>query len=321
MQSESHTALDFRAIFENTPGLYLVLAPDLTIVAVNDAYAAATMTVREYIVGRGLFDVFPDNPDEPGASGVSNLRASLERVLELRRADAMPVQKYDVRRPVSEGGGFEERYWSPLNTPVLDSAGRVRWIIHRVEDVTGLVQAQLKGRELDRIVRDSENVINRLRAANAELARQKQELQERETDIRRLSTPVLQLREGLLLLPIVGALNAERARQLTDTLLRSIGTNRARAVVMDVTGVADVDSTIAGRLIGSASAARLMGATVILTGLSSQVARSLASLDVDLGQIVTMGDLQSGIETAERLLGYQLFSAGAGIGAAEQAPA
>jgi len=90
---------------------------------------------------------------------------------------------------------------------------------------------------------------------------------------------------------------------------------------MDVTGVADVDSTIAGRLIGSASAARLMGATVILTGLSSQVARSLASLDVDLGQIVTMGDLQSGIETAERLLGYQLFSAGAGIGAAEQAPA
>lgn len=304
MQSELHTVLDFRAIFENAPGLYLVLSPDLRIVAVNAAYAAATMTVREHILGRSLFDVFPDNPDEPGASGVSNLRASLERVLQFRRPDAMPVQKYDVRRPDSEGGRFEERYWSPFNTPVLDAAGRVLWIIHRVEDVTGLVQAELKGEEQDRIARDNEHVINRLRTANAELARQKQELLERESDIRRLSTPVLRLRDHLLLLPIIGSLNTERARQLTDALLGSISTNQARAVVMDVTGVAEVDAAVASRLAGTANAARLMGAAVIVTGLSSQVANALASLGVDLGQLMTMGDLRSGIEAAEDLLGH-----------------
>ncbi len=304
MKTEPHAVLDFRAIFENTPGLYLVLAPDLTIVAVNDAYAQATMTVRENILGRGLFDVFPDNPNELGASGVSNLRASLQRVLKYGRPDAMPVQKYDVRRPASEGGDFEERYWSPLNTPVLDKAGRVHWIIHRVEDVTGLVRAERKGEEQDRIARDNQDVINRLRAANAELARQKQELAQRETEIRRLSTPVLQLRDGLLLLPIIGTLDSERADQLTDALLQSIGANRARVVVMDVTGVAAVDSTVAGRLIGTADAARLMGATIIVTGVSAEVAQVLVALGVDLGQLITMGDLQSGLEAAEDLLGY-----------------
>src|SRR5688572_15605683 len=97
---------DFRALFESAPGLYLVLTPDLVIVAVSEAYLAATMTERSGILGRGLFEVFPDNPEDPQATGVANLRASLERVLELRRADAMAVQKYDIRRPESEGGGF-----------------------------------------------------------------------------------------------------------------------------------------------------------------------------------------------------------------------
>src|SRR5512132_2684606 len=90
---------DFRALFEAAPGLYLVLAPDLTIVAVSDAYLRATMTRREDILGRGLFEIFPDNPDDPKATGEANLRSSLERVLSHRRSDAMAVQKYDIRRP------------------------------------------------------------------------------------------------------------------------------------------------------------------------------------------------------------------------------
>ena len=129
-------ASDFRALFEGSPNLYLVLDPDLKIVAVNDAYCQATMTDRKTILGRGIFDVFPDNPADPTATGVSNLRSSLERVLQFRRPDAMALQKYDIPRPASEGGGFEERYWSPLNSPVLDNRGEVSWIIHRVEDVT-----------------------------------------------------------------------------------------------------------------------------------------------------------------------------------------
>src|ERR1700758_5179262 len=87
-------APDFRALFESAPGSYLALTPDLTIVAVSDAYVRATMTKREEILGRGLFEVFPDNPDDPNATGVSNLRASLERVLRDRAPDAMAVQKY-----------------------------------------------------------------------------------------------------------------------------------------------------------------------------------------------------------------------------------
>jgi signal transduction histidine kinase len=132
------TTPDFRVLFESAPGLYLVLDADLRIVAVSDAYLSATMTRREDIVGRGIFEVFPDNPDDPGATGVSNLRASLSRVLEEARPDTMAVQKYDIRRP-DAAGSFEERYWSPINSPVL-SKGRVRYIIHRVEDVTEFVR-------------------------------------------------------------------------------------------------------------------------------------------------------------------------------------
>jgi PAS domain S-box-containing protein len=141
---------DFRALFEASPGLYLVLesdAPRYTIVAVSDAYARATMTKREEILGRGLFEVFPDNPNDPDATGVSNLAASLERVVRNRAADTMAVQKYDVRRPEAEGGEFEERYWSPVNSPVVGHDGELRWIIHRVEDVTALVRLGRSGRE------------------------------------------------------------------------------------------------------------------------------------------------------------------------------
>ncbi|HYF11828.1 MAG TPA: ATP-binding protein, partial [Actinomycetota bacterium] len=122
------------------PDRYLILAPDLTIVAATDAYLNASMTRREDIVGRPLFEVFPDNPDDPRADGETNLGASLDRVRRLLRPDAMAVQKYDIRRPASEGGQFETRYWSPRNSPVLDEDGRLRYIVHRVEDVTELVR-------------------------------------------------------------------------------------------------------------------------------------------------------------------------------------
>jgi PAS domain S-box-containing protein len=131
-------APDFAALFASVPDRYLVLRPDLTIVAVSDAYLRATMTIREAIVGRPLFAVFPDNPAEPDADGVANLRASLQRVMTSRQPDAMPVQRYPIRLPTSDE--FEERYWSPLNTPVLGPAGEIAYILHRVEDVTDAVR-------------------------------------------------------------------------------------------------------------------------------------------------------------------------------------
>jgi two-component system cell cycle sensor histidine kinase/response regulator CckA len=142
---------DFRALFESAPGLYLVLTPSLQIVAVSDAYLRATLTKREAIVGRGLFDVFPDNPDDPDADGVSNLRSSLARVLQRKVPDTMAVQKYDIRKPESEGGGFEERHWKPVNFPVLGRNNEVAYILHSVEDVTEVVLLKRQGIEHEKL--------------------------------------------------------------------------------------------------------------------------------------------------------------------------
>jgi PAS fold len=145
---------DFRILFESAPGLYLVLTPDFTIVAVSDNYLTATMTKREEILGRGIFQVFPDNPDDLTANGVTNLSQSLERVLRNRVADAMEVQKYDIRRPESEGGGFEERYWSPINSPIFGPNREVAYIIHRVEDVTDFVHLKQLGSEQHKLAEE-----------------------------------------------------------------------------------------------------------------------------------------------------------------------
>jgi signal transduction histidine kinase/CheY-like chemotaxis protein len=166
--------LDFRCLFESAPGCYLVLDPELVIVAVSDAYLRATMTRREDILGRGLFEVFPDNPDDPEATGVGNLRTSLDRVLHHRVPDTMAVQQYDIRRPQAEGGGFEVRYWSPLNTPVLGADGELVYIIHRVEDVTEFVRLQERGSEQQQ----------RNARMEAEILRRSKELQEANRKLR-----------------------------------------------------------------------------------------------------------------------------------------
>ncbi|MCA1634436.1 MAG: response regulator [Acidobacteria bacterium] len=150
MMGASISIPDFRVLFESAPGLYLVLTPDFTIVAASDAYLQATLTKREEILGRGIFDVFPDNPDDPTTMGVANLRASLERVLQSGVPDAMALQKYDIPRTEAGGGGFEEKYWSPVNSPVLGVDGRVVYIIHRVEDVTEFVRLKQQGIEQHR---------------------------------------------------------------------------------------------------------------------------------------------------------------------------
>lgn len=124
--------------------------------------------------------------------------------------------------------------------------------------------------------------------------------------IRELSTPVLQVRGRLLILPIIGVIDSQRAKQLTEQLLQSIRTNRARVVVMDITGVPSVDSEVANHLVQTIEAARLMGASVIVTGLSAGVAQTLVTIGVDLSKINAVGDLQSGIEEAERALGIKV---------------
>ncbi|MGH7207298.1 MAG: STAS domain-containing protein [Nitrospiraceae bacterium] len=131
-------------------------------------------------------------------------------------------------------------------------------------------------------------------------------IRQQQEAIRELSTPVLQVRERLLILPIIGVIDPQRARQLTEQLLRGIRTNRARVVVIDITGVAAMDATVANHLVQTVEASRLLGATVIVTGLSPEIAQTLVTIGVELGKMNTVGDLQGGIEEAERLLGYKV---------------
>ena len=140
---------DFRQIFDGLPGCYLLLAPDgprFTILGATDAYLRATMTQRAAIVGRGVFEVFPDNPGDP-TKAVDFARASFQRAVDERQPVVMGIRKHDIRRPESEGGGFEERFWDAVNYPVLGSDGQVNSIILRVEDVTESVRLKQKGAE------------------------------------------------------------------------------------------------------------------------------------------------------------------------------
>ncbi|MGW1029572.1 PP2C family protein-serine/threonine phosphatase [Streptomyces sp. NPDC002577] len=170
--------IDFAALFAATPSPYLVLGPDLVVVDVNRAYLEATVRTRDDLIGQYIFDAFPDNPEDPHADGVRNLKASLHRVLASRQPDTMALQKYDI--PVMDRPGtFEERWWSPINTPVLGPDGSVAWIIHRVEDVTAFVRArryrqQLPGGELS----------EREQAMEAELYARARELQRLNEELR-----------------------------------------------------------------------------------------------------------------------------------------
>src|SRR6266481_1813385 len=223
--SVSSTPPDFQALFQSTPGLYLILAPDFTIKAVTDAYLHATMTKREDILGRGVFDVFPDNPNDPSATGVRNLRTSLQRVLQDKTSDAMAVQKYDIRKPESEGGGFEVRYWSPVNSPVLGPTGKVLYIIHRVEDVTEFIR--LKHQELAQ-----EKVAEELRThagqMEAEIYQRAAEVQEANRRLEATNQELLSAKE-----------EAERGSRFKDQFLSTMS-HELRTPLNAVLGFSDL---------------------------------------------------------------------------------
>ncbi|MEX2131553.1 MAG: histidine kinase dimerization/phospho-acceptor domain-containing protein [Pseudohongiellaceae bacterium] len=184
---------DYRSLFEASPHPYLILLPDeqFTIFAVNNKYLNATGTRRETIVGHGLFEIFPDNPDDHSGSGVSDLRSSLNRVLTDQRQDTMGVQKYDI--PLRDGSNdFELKYWSPVNTPVISREGQIVFIIHHVEDVTDYIlnhertkleNTERIGKVEARAERMKAEVLNRageLKTANRALKNAMEEIERRE---------------------------------------------------------------------------------------------------------------------------------------------
>ncbi|WP_431963542.1 STAS domain-containing protein [Nocardia sp. bgisy134] len=165
---------------------------------------------------------------------------------------------------------------------------------------------------LNRVLDAYEPAANRIASTVAISFVQERErvIRQQQEAIRELSTPVLQVREQLLILPIIGVLDSQRARQLTEQLLRAIRHNRAKVVVIDITGVPTIDSTVANHLVQTVDASGLMGASVIITGLSSEIALTLVTIGLDLSKMNAVGDLQGGIEEAELLLGYEVSRGG-----------
>ncbi|MEV0535689.1 SpoIIE family protein phosphatase [Kitasatospora sp. NPDC050463] len=167
--------IDYAAVFQALPGMVALLTPDLVYAEVNEEFVRMSGRPRAALIGRYLFDVFPDNPNDAAATGARNLRASLMRVLATGERDAMALQRYDVESP-ERPGSWTERYWSPVNAPVLGPDGRVVLLVHRVEEVTELITArggQGGGRarvleaELYTRARELQDVNERLRQAHS----------------------------------------------------------------------------------------------------------------------------------------------------------
>lgn len=190
--------LDFQCLFETGPELSVVLSPEqnYAIVAVTDSYLRATMTNREEVLGRSLFEVFPANPGDSGATEVRNkLRASFEAVVRTGQPDMMPVQKYDIHGPRAAGTGFQERYWSPINLPVFSQNGSVGYVIHHVEDVTEFVR--LKQHD-DNEQRLATILQSRAEHSEAELFLRGQEIQDLNSQLRTADAAQLDLQASQL---------------------------------------------------------------------------------------------------------------------------
>jgi signal transduction histidine kinase len=183
--SDDTAGIDFKRLFESAPAPMLVLTTDLYIAGVSEAYLDATMTRRQEIMGKYIFDVFPDNPEDADADGVSNLHASLKRVLKYKKPDTMAVQRYDIRRPEHEGGEFEVRYWSPLNVPVLATEGAITHIIHRVEDVTEFMKLKEQSKLNEGLLRHTEEMEIEIYTRSQELAQARSVLERKNAELMR----------------------------------------------------------------------------------------------------------------------------------------
>lgn len=253
----NETAIDYAAVFQGLPGMVALLTPDLVFADVNEDFLARAGRRREHVVGRYLFDVFPDNPNNPAATGMRNLAASLKRVVETGERDAMALQRYDVES-AERPGQWDERYWSPVNTPVLGPDGKVVLLVHRVEEVTELIKARggptsssarVLEAELYTRARELQDLNDRLRQAHAREREVALALQEAMLPARR------QLRHQAVAVryrPAVGALNV--CGDWYD-MVDLVGGNRIGVSVGDVVGHGLAAACAMGQLRSALSAA------------------------------------------------------------------
>ncbi|MFF1322329.1 MULTISPECIES: PP2C family protein-serine/threonine phosphatase [Streptomyces] len=235
----NETAVDYEAIFQCLPGMVALLTPDLVYVDANEDFQRLSGRPREELLGRYLFDVFPDNPNDATATGMRNLQASLLRVVATGERDTMALQRYDVEDPLHPGE-WEERYWSPVNAPVFGPDGKVALLVHRVEEVTELIRlrggtgsngrARVLEAELYTRARELQEVNERLRQSHAREREVALALQEA------MLPPRRQVRTGRAAVryrPAVGALNV--CGDWYD-VVDLVGGNRIGVSVGDVVG-------------------------------------------------------------------------------------
>ena len=248
-----------------------------------------------------------------------------ERITDAHLLSAMTAQEvfseatsvYDNYVEVLETGSVEalQHYARDLSERIIPRGVETHEVVGIVLLLRDVLARSLfeKYREdfdlLNRVLDAYEPAANRIAntVAVSFVEQRERVIREQQDALLELSTPVLQVRERLLILPIIGVLDAQRARQLTEQLLHGIRAHRAKLVVIDITGVPNVDEAVANSLVDTVTASRLMGADVIITGLSSEIAQTLVTIGVDLSKMHTVGDLQGGIEEAERQLGYRVM--------------
>jgi len=255
----------------------------------------------------------------------------LRRIIEARLLTAMSRDEiyaeatsiYDQYVEALEAGAFEalQAYAQNLSERIIPrgvETNEVVGIVLLLRDVLAralFIKYHSNLDKLNEILDAYEPAANRIAITVAVGFVQERErvIREQQEAIRELSTPVLQVRERLLILPIIGLIDPQRARQITEQLLVAIRSNRARVVVIDITGVPVMDTNVANHLVQTVEASRLLGATVIVTGLSPDIAQTLVNIGVDLGKMNTVGDLQGGIEEAEHILGYKVSPVSEGV--------
>jgi anti-anti-sigma regulatory factor len=263
---------------------------------------------------RRVWAVYDESHEEIAGALRRELLAHPEfgRLIEATPPDpAQDARSHALLQGAMDGGEWDA-YWDSIRVQAAGYANAEisfrSWVelvhILRIDMLTRLLQRGSDASEvaleiaaLDRWLDDVLGVFGQaFVSASEEVINRQQQA------IRELSTPVLQLRPGLLILPIVGSLDERRLEQLRAELLEGVRRRRARAVVLDVTGIPQIDTAVANELITAVSSARMMGADVIVSGLSAEIAQTLVTAGIDLRKVVSAGDLQSGIELAERLL-------------------
>jgi len=286
MQEHAGNGPDFRALFEGVPGLFLVLTPDLTVAAVSDAYARATMMTRTALVGRCIFDVFPDDANMRDGGG---LRASLERVVEEKRGDAMPPRKLLTPRSLAAGGGFEERCWSATNLPLLDANGDLRFIIHRVEDVTELMALRAKEAEQTALAEELKRRIEELRQTNRLLARRMDENATRQAEHDHTTAQ----RADAEKMEALGALTGGIAHDVNNLLGVIIGN-------LDLLREQKANDGAALELVGEAQAAAQRGAELARRLLAFARRQTLQPIRIEVNELIrrTLESMSARLEGA-----------------------